>query len=109
MAGETDSFAPEDLSEAAVETVQPATVATSMTFEASRERTWNSLLFYEEVEDRPPLHLRLLSLRASGTLRRRRPSLTLWHFALDRAGPLHGHEDVPVIVDRELQGFRPCL
>ena len=60
MAPETDSFAPEDLSEVAEETAQPAIVATSMTFEASRERAWNSLLFYEELERRPPLHLRLL-------------------------------------------------
>ena len=60
MAFETDSLAPEDLREAAAATAQPATIVTSMTFGASRQHTWNSLLFYEEVQERPPLHLRLL-------------------------------------------------
>jgi len=60
MALETDSLAPEDLGETAAETTQPATIITRTTFAASRATTWQSLLFYEEVKERPPFHLRLL-------------------------------------------------
>ena len=60
MAFDTDSLAPEDLGETAVKAARPATIVTRMTFGASREAAWNSLLFYEEVKERPPLHLRLL-------------------------------------------------
>ena len=33
---------------------------TRMAFAASLDRVWNGLMFYEQIEERPPLHLRLL-------------------------------------------------
>lgn len=35
-------------------------VTTTMTFDAPASRAWDTLMFYEQVETRPPLHLRLL-------------------------------------------------
>ncbi|MCC6335501.1 MAG: hypothetical protein IT380_16105 [Myxococcales bacterium] len=43
---------PEDASE--------TTVATKVTFAAAPARAWDTLMFYEEVAEKPPLHLRLL-------------------------------------------------
>jgi len=37
-----------------------ATVVTSMVFASSPEQAWNRLMFYEQIDGRPPLHLRLL-------------------------------------------------
>jgi hypothetical protein len=31
-----------------------------MAFAAAPERVWNGLMFYEQIDERPPLHLRLL-------------------------------------------------
>jgi len=36
------------------------TVATSLVFEATRARIWERLMFYEQIDERPPLHLRML-------------------------------------------------
>ena len=36
------------------------TVATSMIFDAATADVWDSLMFYEQIDRRPPLHLRLL-------------------------------------------------
>jgi hypothetical protein len=36
------------------------TTVTRVKFAASLQRTWATLLFYEQIEGRPPLHLRLL-------------------------------------------------
>lgn len=60
MALETDTVVRNDLGETARETTQPATIITRATFPTSRAKTWQSLLFYEEVKERPPIHLRLL-------------------------------------------------
>ena len=60
MALDGDSLAPENVGETAVEAAPSATITTRMTFAAPRERAWQSLLFYEEVKERPPFHLRLL-------------------------------------------------
>ncbi len=38
----------------------PDVVVTSLTFNAPPERAWQTLLFYEQLESKPPLHLRLL-------------------------------------------------
>lgn len=39
----------------------PATsVATSMVFDAAPAEVWDRLMFYEQIDQRPPLHLRLL-------------------------------------------------
>ncbi|CAN5586076.1 hypothetical protein BH11MYX1_BH11MYX1_48000 [soil metagenome] len=35
-------------------------VSTTMVFAAPRERVWERLMFYEQIDQRPPLHLRLL-------------------------------------------------
>jgi hypothetical protein len=49
----------------------PAVVAmaivTRMRFAASPERAWEGLVFYEQIAERPPLHLRLLLPRPIGT------------------------------------------
>jgi hypothetical protein len=59
MGLETDSVAPAGIDTAAQST-EPATITTRMMFAASQAQVWQSLLFYEEVRERPPLHLRLL-------------------------------------------------
>jgi hypothetical protein len=38
----------------------PHHVATQMTFIASPDEVWRRLMFYEQIEPRPPIHLRLL-------------------------------------------------
>ena len=35
-------------------------VATTMVFEAARARVWDRLMFYEQIDERPPLLLRML-------------------------------------------------
>lgn len=66
---DTDTLAPKEIGESAAEIVQPATITTRMVFPVSVARTWDSLIFYEEVKERPPLHLRVLlpvPIRADG-------------------------------------------
>ena len=41
-------------------TTVPISILTRMTFAASPERVWDGLMFYEQIEERPPLYLRLL-------------------------------------------------
>lgn len=36
------------------------TVVTTMTFAAARGEVWRTLLYYEQIEERPPVHLRWL-------------------------------------------------
>jgi hypothetical protein len=60
MAPDADSLLSKDLGETTAEAAQPASIITRATFNASPAKTWQSLLFYEEVKERPPLHLRLL-------------------------------------------------
>lgn len=57
---ETDTLPAEALEDAVSEATQATTIVTRMVFRASPGRTWQSLMFYEEVDARPPLHLRLL-------------------------------------------------
>lgn len=48
-------------SSAIMAVAQPSTsISTRMKFAASPEQVWGGLLFYEQIEERPPLHLRLL-------------------------------------------------
>jgi hypothetical protein len=50
-----------EASEAAAAVAQQATtIVTRMEFAAPRDQAWNGLMFYEEITERPPLHLRLL-------------------------------------------------
>jgi hypothetical protein len=44
-----------------------AAVVTRMRFAAPADRVWEGLLFYEQIEERPPLHLRLLLPVPTGT------------------------------------------
>jgi hypothetical protein len=44
-----------------------ASVVTRMKFAAPADRVWDGLLFYEQIEERPPLHLRLLLPVPTGT------------------------------------------
>jgi hypothetical protein len=64
MPTETDTFASEGFSEGLGEpytgAVQELAVVTTMSVSASPRRTWQSLVFYEEVKERPPWFLRLL-------------------------------------------------
>jgi hypothetical protein len=39
---------------------RPTSVVTRMKFAAAREEVWRGLMFYEQIEEPPPLHLRLL-------------------------------------------------
>jgi len=48
-------------SSAAIAMARPSTsILTRMKFAASPERVWGGLMFYEQIEERPPLYLRLL-------------------------------------------------
>jgi len=38
----------------------PTSIVTRMDFAASPAQVWEGLMFYEQIEERPPLHLRLL-------------------------------------------------
>ncbi|MEO8753676.1 MAG: hypothetical protein ABI624_13470 [Casimicrobiaceae bacterium] len=40
--------------------IPPRSILTRMKFAASPERVWGEMMFYEQIEERPPLHLRLL-------------------------------------------------
>jgi hypothetical protein len=46
---------------------QSTSIVTRMKFATSRERVWDGLMFYEQLEVRPPLHLRLLLPLPIGT------------------------------------------
>lgn len=46
---------------------QSDSVVTRMKFAASPERVWRALIFYEQIEEPPPLRLRLLLPRPIGT------------------------------------------
>lgn len=41
-------------------TRQSRSIVTRVRFAAAPEQVWDTLLFYEQIEERPPLHLRLL-------------------------------------------------
>ncbi len=49
-----------ELGESTVAVALPTSVVTRMTFAASPTRVWQGLRFYEEIQEPPPLHLRLL-------------------------------------------------
>ncbi len=55
---------------------QPTSIVTRMRFAASPERVWHGLMFYEQIEERPPLHLRLLLPRPIRTEGRKSKSAT---------------------------------
>jgi hypothetical protein len=47
------------------------TITTHMTFTAPPDEVWRRLMFYEQIEDRPPLHLRLLLPEPINTIGRK--------------------------------------
>jgi len=49
-----------ELDESTVPVTIPISVVTRMMFAASPAQVWQGLVFYEEIPERPPLHLRLL-------------------------------------------------
>jgi len=49
-----------ELGESTVVVTPPSTVVTRNSFAALPRQVWQGLVFYEEVRERPPLHLRLL-------------------------------------------------
>ncbi len=59
---DTDLLPPEGLGkrDRAATTTTSTKVTTSMTFDATPTRAWRALMFYEEVDTRPPILLRLL-------------------------------------------------
>ncbi len=46
--------------QSAAPAVAVASIVTRMKFAASPERVWEGLMFYEQIAERPPLHLRVL-------------------------------------------------
>lgn len=50
----------EKFADSAATMLQPVAVVTRMVFAAPPDRVWNGLVFYEELEGKPPLYLRLL-------------------------------------------------
>jgi hypothetical protein len=38
----------------------PLSITTTMTFAVPPARAWDAIMFYEQIDERPPLHLRLL-------------------------------------------------
>ena len=57
---DTDTLPRSTASEGDEAATATSAIATRMVFAASLQETWRSLMFYEEVKERPPLHLRLL-------------------------------------------------
>lgn len=57
---DTDTLPKESLGKTAVQSAAWSTIVTRMVFRAPLDQVWRSLVFYEEVKERPPLHLRLL-------------------------------------------------
>lgn len=57
---DTDTIPRERLHDETAEAIQSATIETRMVFSAPLAGAWKSLMFYEEVKERPPLLLRLL-------------------------------------------------
>jgi len=49
-----------ELGESTAAVAQPSSVVTRMSFAASPTQVWQGLKFYEDIDERPPLHLRLL-------------------------------------------------
>lgn len=60
MKQETKAANTNELRESGPDGAQPSSVVTRMNFAASPAQVWEGLLFYEEIDERPPLYLRLL-------------------------------------------------
>ena len=60
MTHELGATATEEAGDSASATTQPTSITTRMTFATSTDKVWDGLLFYEEIDSRPPPYLRLL-------------------------------------------------
>ena len=60
MTDETTTDAIQNIVDSAAIASRPVSVVTRMIFNAPPDRVWQGLVFYEEVDGKPPLHLRLL-------------------------------------------------
>ena len=60
MTEEMKAVVAKELDESTAAVAQASSVVTRMTVAASPARVWQGLIFYEEIDERPPLHLRLL-------------------------------------------------
>ena len=60
MTGEMEAAASDEVAKSTAIVAQPAAVVTRMVFDAPASEVWKGLLFYEDLDRRPPLHLRLL-------------------------------------------------
>ena len=60
MTQEMNTEVTKALGESAAAVAQASSVMTRMSFAASPTQVWQGLKFYEEIDERPPLHLRLL-------------------------------------------------
>ena len=61
MSGQAEVATTNDLAEPRkAARAQTGVVSTSMAFATSLQNAWAGLMFYEQIETRPPLHLRLL-------------------------------------------------
>jgi len=60
MTEEMKAVVAKELAESTAAVAQASTVVTRVTVAASPARVWQGLIFYEEIGERPPLHLRLL-------------------------------------------------
>jgi hypothetical protein len=52
--------ATEELGYSASVAAKPSSIITRMIFATSMDKVWDGLLFYEEIDSRPPMYLRLL-------------------------------------------------
>ena len=60
MTDDSSTVAIENTIDSAAIASRPVSVVTRMIFNAPPDRVWKGLVFYEEVEGKPPLYLRLL-------------------------------------------------
>ena len=60
MTEEMKAVVVQELDELTAVVAQASSVVTRITVAASPARVWQGLIFYEEIGERPPLHLRLL-------------------------------------------------
>jgi hypothetical protein len=60
MTQEMKATVAKELGESTAAVAQPSSIVTRMSFAASPAQVWQGLKFYEEIDEPPPLHLRLL-------------------------------------------------
>ena len=61
MTRELEAAAPDEVAESTAIVTQPAAVVTRMVFNAPGSEVWKGLLFYEDLDQRPPLTIRSIN------------------------------------------------